>query len=71
MLCNAIIVTGAGAFRGTCDGSSDCDAEGSVDEADRLDWPTSEDEGLELFDKLVSNTPCVLMGLRALTCQVW
>ena len=69
-LCDAVIATGAGAFRGTCDGSSVRDAEGSEDEEGRLDWPASEEEGLELFDNPVSNTPYFFMGLRALTCQV-
>jgi len=33
-LCEAVIATGAGAFRATCGGLSDHDAEGSEDEAD-------------------------------------
>jgi len=38
---------------GTCDGSSHCDAEGSEDDEDRVDWPTSEEEGLDFFDNPV------------------
>ena len=41
------------AFRGTCDGSSDHDAEGSEDDEDSVDWLASEEEGLDLFDNPV------------------
>ena len=49
-LCDVVIVTGVGAFRGTCDGSSDCDAKGSEDDQDSMDWLAAEEEGLDLFD---------------------
>jgi len=52
-LCNAVIVTGVSAFRGTCHGSSDHDAEGSEDDKNRVDWLASEEKGLDWFDNLV------------------
>ena len=52
-LCNAVIETGVGAFRGTCHGSSDHDAEGSEDDENRVDWLASEEKGLDWFDNLV------------------
>jgi len=56
-LCNAVIATGVGTFRGTCDGSSDCDAEGSEEDEDRVVWPASEEEGQDFVDNPVSNPP--------------
>jgi len=47
-LCNAVIETRVGAFRGTCHGS-----EGSKHDEARMDWPASEEEGLDWFDKPV------------------
>ena len=66
-LCNAVIVTGVGTFRGTCDGSPDCDAEGSEEDEDRVVWPASEEEGQDFFDNPVSNPPSAFMGCWALT----
>jgi len=42
-LCNTIIAMGVGAFRATCEVSSDCDVEGSADEQDKVDWLASEE----------------------------
>ena len=35
-LCDAVIATRVGTFRGTHDGSTDCDAEGSEQDEDRV-----------------------------------
>ena len=63
-------MTGAHAFRGTCDGSIDCDVDGSEEEEDKVDWPASEEDGLDLFDNLVCNTLYDCLVLWALTCHV-
>ena len=49
-LCNTIIAMGVGAFRATCEVSSDCDVEGSSDDQDKVDWQASEEECLDLDD---------------------
>ena len=53
-LCKAVIATGSGAFRATCEGASDCDAEGLADEQDKVDWPASEEDCGDLDDFPVS-----------------
>ena len=65
-----VIATGASAFRATCNGSSDHNADGSEEEEDSVDWPASEEEGLDLFDNLVHNTPYDCLVLQALTCHL-
>ena len=62
-----VIATGVGAFRGTCDGSSDCDAEGSEANEDRVVWPASDEEDLDFLNNPVSNPPSAFMVFWALT----
>ena len=69
-LCDAVIATVVGTFRGTCDGSSDCDAEGSEANEDRVVWTASDEEDLDFFDNPVSNPPSAFMGFWALTLHV-
>ena len=52
-LCNMVIVTWVGTFRGACNGSNDHDAKGSEDDEDGVDWPASEEEILDLFNNPV------------------
>ena len=65
-LCDVVIVTRVGTFRGSGYGSTDCDAEGSEQDEDRVVWPASEEEGQDFFDNPVSNPPSAFMGFWAL-----
>ena len=68
-LCKAVMSMGASVFRGTCDGISDHDAEGSEDDVDRIDWVASEEEGLDFYDIPVCKTFYDCIILWALTCH--
>jgi len=48
-LCDVVIATGVGTFRGTSDGSTDCDAEGSEQDEGQGVWPASEEEARIVF----------------------
>ena len=61
-LCDAVIMTGVGAFRGTGDSSNEQDAEGSVEEEDYEEQAVSEDWDIdEPMVCLISFTLCWLM----------